>query len=61
LELLSEVQKKAALCALGQGASNPLLTTLEHFRDEYEAHIIEKRCPGGVCKALTATSSVASA
>lgn len=61
LQLLSEVQQKAALCALGQGASNPLLTTLEHFRDEYEAHIIEKRCPGGVCKALTATSSAASA
>ena len=53
LELLSKVQKKAALCALGQGASGPLLSTLEHFRDEYEAHIKEKHCPGGVCKALS--------
>ena len=48
LELISEVQQDAALCALGQGASGPLLSTLKHFRDEYEAHIKEKRCPG-VC------------
>jgi NADH-quinone oxidoreductase subunit F len=57
LEMLSAVQKSAALCALGQGASNPLLSTLKHFRDEYEAHIEEKRCPGGVCKALSTTLS----
>ncbi len=53
LEELAEVQSKAALCALGQGASGPLLTSLKHFRDEFEAHIVEKRCPGGVCKALS--------
>ncbi len=41
-----------ALCGLGQTAPNPILSTLEHFRDEYEAHIVEKRCPAGVCKAL---------
>ncbi len=57
LELISTVQKKAALCALGQGASDPLLSTLKHFREEYEAHIEEKRCPAGVCKALGAVSS----
>lgn len=53
LETLSEVQKDAALCALGQGASGPLLTALKHFREEFEAHIVEKRCPGGVCEALS--------
>ena len=41
-----------ALCGLGQTAPNPILSTLEHFRDEYEAHIVDKRCPAGVCKAL---------
>lgn len=56
LELISRVQKKAALCALGQGASDPLLTTLKHFREEYEAHIEEKCCPGGVCRMLSAAS-----
>ena len=53
LELISTVQKDAALCALGQGASGPLLTTLKHFRDEYEAHIVEKHCPAAVCKSLS--------
>ena len=57
LELIATVQKKAALCALGQGAPDPLLSTLKHFREEYEAHIEEKRCPAGVCKALGAVSS----
>jgi NAD-dependent dihydropyrimidine dehydrogenase PreA subunit len=41
-----------SLCALGGTAPNPVLTTLRYFRNEYEAHIKEKRCPAGVCKAL---------
>ena len=41
-----------ALCALGQTAPNPVLSTLKYFRDEYEAHVVEKRCPAGVCKKL---------
>ena len=41
-----------ALCGLGQTAPNPVLSTLKYFRDEYEAHVIEKRCPAGVCKKL---------
>ena len=53
LEELSEIQKEAALCALGQGASNTVLSTIKYFRDEYEAHIEEKRCPALVCEALS--------
>jgi NADH-quinone oxidoreductase subunit F len=49
---LSEFMKEAALCALGKTAANPVLSTILHFRDEYEAHIREKRCPAGVCKDL---------
>ena len=41
-----------ALCGLGQTAPNPVLSTLKYFRDEYEAHVVEKRCPAGVCKKL---------
>ena len=52
LEELAKYIQAIALCGLGQTAPNPILSTLEHFRDEYEAHIIEKRCPAGVCKAL---------
>ena len=52
LKEISEVTKDASLCALGQTAPNPLLTTIKYFRREYEAHIGEKRCPAGVCKAL---------
>jgi NADH:ubiquinone oxidoreductase subunit F (NADH-binding)/(2Fe-2S) ferredoxin/Pyruvate/2-oxoacid:ferredoxin oxidoreductase delta subunit len=52
LERISETVRKASLCALGQTAPNPLLTTLRYFRDEYEAHISEHRCPAGVCRAL---------
>ena len=44
--------KSSALCALGQSAPNPVLSTLKYFREEYEAHIKEKRCPAGVCKKL---------
>lgn len=50
---LSETISNGALCGLGKTAPNPVLTTLRYFRDEYEAHIIEKRCPAGVCKRLT--------
>jgi NADH-quinone oxidoreductase subunit F len=52
LEDLSEVAKEAALCALGKSAPNPFLSTLRYFRDEYEAHINEKRCPALSCKEL---------
>ena len=52
LEELSEVVRDASLCALGGTAPNPVLSTIKYFRDEYEAHIKEKRCPAGVCKAL---------
>ena len=44
--------KSSALCGLGQTAPNPVLSTLHHFRDEYIAHVVEKRCPAGVCKNL---------
>ncbi len=52
LEELSEVAKDASLCALGKSAPNPILSTIRYFRDEYEAHIKEKRCPALSCKAL---------
>ena len=58
MEMLDEMEqlcheiKDTALCGLGQTAPNPILSTLSHFRDEYEAHILEKRCPAGVCKDL---------
>jgi len=54
LQGLSEVAKEAALCALGKSGPNPFLSTLRYFRDEYEAHINEKRCPALVCKELIA-------
>lgn len=49
---IAEHMKAASLCALGQSAPNPILSTLAHFEDEYIAHIDEKRCPAGVCKSL---------
>lgn len=52
LELLARNICSSALCGLGQTAPNPILSTLRYFRDEYEAHIYEKRCPAGVCKDL---------
>ncbi len=55
IELLEELArniKETALCGLGQSAPNPVLSTLKYFRDEYEAHIKEKRCPAGVCEKL---------
>jgi NADP-reducing hydrogenase subunit HndC len=54
LEELSEVTMDASLCALGTTAPNPILSTLRYFRDEYEAHIKENRCPALVCKELIA-------
>ncbi len=55
IELLEELGKavqEASLCGLGQSLPNPVLSSLQHFKDEYEVHINEKRCPAGACKAL---------
>jgi NADH:ubiquinone oxidoreductase subunit F (NADH-binding) len=52
LEELALTIKATSLCGLGQTAPNPVLSTLRYFRDEYEAHIYEKRCPAGQCKSL---------
>ena len=49
LSTLGQVIKDTALCGLGQTAPNPVLTTLRYFRDEYEAHIYERKCPAGAC------------
>ena len=54
LEALAETVHKGSLCGLGQTAPNPVLTTLRHFRNEYEAHIVAKTCPAHVCKKLIA-------
>ncbi|MBR5236608.1 MAG: NADH-quinone oxidoreductase subunit NuoF [Clostridia bacterium] len=59
LEELAYNIKESALCGLGQTAPNPILSTLRYFRDEYEAHVIDKKCPAGVCKALVSYSIVA--
>lgn len=56
LELLEGIAKTvqtAALCALGRTAPNPVLSTLKYFRDEYESHIRDKKCPAGICRSLT--------
>lgn len=52
LQELAATVKSNSLCGLGQTAPNPILSTLSHFRDEYDAHILEKRCPAHVCKNL---------
>ncbi len=52
LDSLAEVIRDTSLCGLGQTAPNPVLSTLRWFRDEYEAHIFERRCPAGACTAL---------
>jgi len=52
LEELAETTRSASLCALGRTAPNPVLSTIRYFRDEYDAHIKEKRCPAYVCKEL---------
>jgi NADH:ubiquinone oxidoreductase subunit F (NADH-binding)/(2Fe-2S) ferredoxin/Pyruvate/2-oxoacid:ferredoxin oxidoreductase delta subunit len=60
LEMLDEMEelcyhlKANSLCALGQTAPNPVLSTMKYFRDEYIAHVVDKRCPAGVCKKLLA-------
>ena len=53
LEELCESIKAGSLCGLGQTAPNPVLSTLRYFRDEYVAHVKDKTCPAGVCKALS--------
>ena len=52
LERLAEVIRDTSLCGLGQTAPNPVLSTLRWFRDEYEAHVYERRCPAGACTEL---------
>jgi bidirectional [NiFe] hydrogenase diaphorase subunit len=50
IEELCDVVRNTSLCGLGQSAPNPILSTLRYFRDEYMAHVVEKRCPAGVCR-----------
>jgi len=52
LEKLAHMVKKSSLCGLGQAAPNPVLSMLDKFRPEFEAHVVDKKCPGGVCKPL---------
>ncbi len=52
LETIGEAMRKGSLCALGQTAPNPVLSTIKHFKDEYIAHIVDKTCPSGTCKKL---------
>jgi NADH:ubiquinone oxidoreductase subunit F (NADH-binding) len=52
LERLAKLMRKASLCGLGRNAPNPILSTLTHYRDEYVAHVVEKRCPAGKCAGL---------
>jgi NADH:ubiquinone oxidoreductase subunit F (NADH-binding)/(2Fe-2S) ferredoxin len=52
LQRLGRLVKRSSLCGLGRAAPNPVLSTLEHFREEYEAHVVEKRCPARKCTAL---------
>ena len=53
LDQLAHMIKETSLCGLGQTAPNPVLSTLKHFRHEYEAHVKDKTCPAGVCRELT--------
>ncbi len=52
LEVLAKNIKASALCGLGQSAPNPVLSTMKYFRDEYMAHVVDKKCPAGVCKSM---------
>jgi len=64
LEMLEELGgyvKAASLCGLGQTAPNPFLSTLRYFREEYLAHILDKKCPAGVCKMTPAAAVPAEA
>lgn len=59
IELLEDMAKNikaTALCGLGQTAPNPVLSTIKYFRHEYEAHILDKRCPAGACTKLAVIS-----
>ena len=58
IERLAGAMKVASLCGLGQSAPNPVMSTLQYFRDEYEAHLIDKKCPAGVCKDLITYSVI---
>lgn len=58
LEILAKTIKNTALCGLGQTSPNPVLSTMRCFRDEYEAHIYDKKCPSGVCKSLLSYSII---
>lgn len=53
LKRISYTMKDTALCALGQTAPNPVLSTMENFWDEYVAHVVDKRCPTGTCRKMT--------
>ena len=59
LEELCNYIKSASLCGLGQTAPNPVLSTLRYFRDEYVAHVVDKKCPAGVCKGLLSYEIIA--
>jgi NADH-quinone oxidoreductase subunit F len=59
LEELAQTVRVGSLCALGKTAPNPILSTLKYFRDEYLAHIVDKRCPTGHCEKLSAYTVVA--
>jgi NAD-dependent dihydropyrimidine dehydrogenase PreA subunit len=52
LEHLARMIAETSLCGLGQTAPNPVLSTIRYFRNEYDAHVLEKRCPAGACRAL---------
>ena len=52
LQEIAEVMQDCCLCALGTSASNPVLSTLRYFKEEYDTHIKDHQCPGGVCKEL---------
>jgi len=58
LEILAKTIKNTALCGLGQTSPNPVLSTMRCFRNEYEAHIYDKKCPSGVCKSLLSYSII---
>jgi ferredoxin len=59
LEELAHMVKMGSLCGLGKTAPNPVLSTLQYFRDEYIAHVAQKRCPAGVCEALATYKIIA--
>lgn len=52
LQELSSVVKTCSLCGLGKTATNPVLSTLKYFKDEYIAHVVDKKCPAGACRSL---------